>query len=145
MAYCTQADIEAVIGRDKLIQLTDNKGIGEVDLEVLGGAIADADAWINGYVQRKYGTPLDPVPRTIKRCSARETIYILQTARIPSVAGEQDRLDHEEREKWLLNVSKGIVSPGDDPVPAKSTEIVAEVLAPEDGEVTREAFDKAFI
>lgn len=62
MPYSTQADLAARFGVGELIQLTDHNGTGSIDLAVLGQAIADADAIIDGHLAGRYTLPLDPVP-----------------------------------------------------------------------------------
>lgn len=126
MAYCTQTDVQnAAGGAERLRALVDWDGDTAVDAEPIAQAIADADAWINSYVARKRAVPLSPAPDIVRLTSAREAVYLLKQARGMAVT-EDDKTNHEERERWLEGVAAGKISLGVDPSPAPSTANAAE-------------------
>ena len=54
------------------------------------------------------------------------------------MADDNDRLAHEERHQWLVEVSKGIVNPGADPIPTASPQSSPVILErDEDEDVSR--------
>lgn len=145
MAYCAQTDVEfAAGGYDRLVELTDLDAAGDVNTDVLAAAIADADAWINGYLQRRHAVPLASVPALVKAASAQETVYRLKVAR--RSATTEDKEQHEERLAWLRDVAKGLASVGVDPQPTKSTSVVPEVIerSSDDFPLSREGLDESW-
>jgi phage gp36-like protein len=79
MPYCTIDELKNKYTEQKIIELSSE---GEaVDNDVINECIADADAEINGYVQKVYSTPLDPIPRLIKKLSLNLTIANLYERR----------------------------------------------------------------
>lgn len=81
MAYSALADTQNQIEEAKLIQLTDDEGLGSVNEARVTRAIADADAEIDGYVGSRYVVPLSPVPDSIRRLSVELAIYNLYARR----------------------------------------------------------------
>jgi len=66
MAYVTQQQLIDEFGEDHLIQLTDRAGTGVIDEDVLNAYIAEIDNDIDGYLHRRYDTPIDPVPPALR-------------------------------------------------------------------------------
>lgn len=144
MAYSTQTDVElAAGGAAKLVELADQDGDGSLDTSAVEQAIADADALINSYAQRRNAVPYSPVPDIIRRYSAREAVYQLKVAR--GCVTELDQARHEELVKWLELLAKGHVTVGIEPEPAASSAHVAEEsdreteVANDSGKVSRES------
>jgi phage gp36-like protein len=108
MAYCTleKTSLYAKIPERDVIGLTDDKGLGKVDTDVVAAAIADADAEIDSYAGGRYDVPLFPVPGIIQSVSEEITIHNLyaRTRKIPDAV----RTRYEDAVKFLLNVAKGI-------------------------------------
>lgn len=67
MTYCTQADLIERFGAAEITQLSDRAGLGTLDSAVIDGAIADADAEIDGYLSGRYALPLANVPLVMTR------------------------------------------------------------------------------
>jgi phage gp36-like protein len=102
-------------------------------------SIAAADAWIDSHAQHRHRVPFDPVPQTIRDLSAAEAVYRLKTRR-RNMVSDRDHAEHEERLVWLRDLAKGLVSPGTDPRPRRSTSVVPAVLErPETEDISREA------
>lgn len=81
MAYSGISDILGQIEETKLIQLTDDEGVGTANEARIVRAIADADAEIDGYVGSRHAVPLSPVPESIRRLSVEIAIYNLHARR----------------------------------------------------------------
>ena len=66
------------------------------------------------------------MPDEIKTLAAQETIYRLMQLRtmVPDWAKEQ----HDERHIWLQDLAKGLVTPGIQPTPPKSSEVVPAII-----------------
>lgn len=134
MAYCIQADVENEAGgAQALVELCDlaRTRSGVLETAVLDAAIADADAWINGYVAKKRAVPLAaPVPAVIKRISQQEAVYILRGN--TRFTGERDREKHDENHATLRDIARGISTLGVDPQPAKSALVSPAVVLVDD-------------
>lgn len=112
MSYCAQADLLKRIDETTLIALTDDNNVA-IDTDVLAAAIADADALIDSYAGSKHSVPMSPVPEVVTAASCDLTLYNLYSRRdlgVPEV--RQKRRD--ETVAWLRDVSKGVVSLGED-------------------------------
>jgi len=66
MAYITLQQLIDEFGEDHLIQLTDRTGLDVIDVGVLNAYIAEIDNDIDGYLHRRYDTPIDPVPAALR-------------------------------------------------------------------------------
>lgn len=128
MPYATREDlVEAAGGTDRFLQMTDLDGDGVADDAIIEKAQASAESWIHSYAQKRFAVPfVDPVPDEIVRTSAEETIYRLLRNR--DMATSQEREDHHERLAWLERLAQGLVTPGFQPTPLKSTEVVADII-----------------
>ncbi|WP_427340611.1 gp436 family protein [Caloranaerobacter sp. DY30410] len=121
MSYCTVEEVRKVL-RDEAI----NKIVADEYIEdetqreamlipIIEEAIKDADGEIDGYLNKRYSTPLpSPVPRIISKLSKDIAVY-----NIFSRIG----IDEEDREKTVLtryrnaikfleNVARGIIDIG---------------------------------
>ena len=76
--YCTQADLEAVIGRQSLLVAapdpnnTPDPGTPDaVDTDAVARAIAAVSSHIDGWLRTRYSLPLADVPEVLRRAAAR--------------------------------------------------------------------------
>lgn len=104
MPYCTQSDLLKLIPEKELAQLTAETG-DTPDAAVVAEAIAKADGEINGFMGRRYQTPLSPVPDLVRSLSVDMAIYHLHSRR--SLAPEVRRQKYEDAVKFLKAVSLG--------------------------------------
>jgi phage gp36-like protein len=93
----------------ELIQLTDRDNLDVIDDTVINQAIDDASAEIDGYLA-KYTLPLANVPSVLNRVACDIARYFLYDDK----ATEQVTERYEKVTKFLLNVSKGVISLGVD-------------------------------
>ena len=118
--YVTRDDIvNAVGGEERLTQLTDYDNDGEEDAGTVDSAIEDAEALIDSYARKVFSTPFQaPIPPIIKTVAKQITVYNLRDRR--DAINDSDRVNHEDRIKWLENLAKGAVDPGIAPAPRAS-------------------------
>lgn len=110
MAYSALEHIQQRVNETTLIRLTTDSG-DAVDLVTVEGAIAEADAEIDGYVGRRHTVPLYPVPPMLTKISADIAVYNLYLLRPRSVPEEvKDR--YKDAVRFLKDVSAGVVSLG---------------------------------
>ncbi len=111
MTYASQADMVERFGNDEILALTDKNTTGMIDSTVLGMALADADATIDGYLAARYSPPLSSIPASIPMRAADLARYYLYGLQVP----EQVKARHDDAIAWLVQVAKGIVELGIDP------------------------------
>ena len=83
MTYATQADLVERFGADVMVQLTNRTDGQAIDAVVLGRALADADAEIDGYLATRYALPLASTPAVLVRLSADLARYQLCRDKVP--------------------------------------------------------------
>lgn len=137
MAYATQTQIQlAAGGAARLVQAADWDNDGALDTDVLAQAQNAADGWIDSYARLRFATPIAAPSTTLVRIAAEEAVYWLRKQR--GMVTDDDRKDHEERERWCKDLAAGRVRP-DEPLPAESTAVQsAWVDRPETEPVSRE-------
>ena len=109
MAYCTKQQMIDRFKEAELIQLTDIDSVGVINDSVLDQAIDDAMHEINSYLS-KYTLPLSVVPAVLVRKSCDITRYFLYD----DAATDEVSKRYDSAIKFLLNVSKGLISLGAD-------------------------------
>jgi phage gp36-like protein len=97
-------------GDAEIQQLTDKNNTGAIDATILGNALADADATIDGYLAARYTMPLSSVRASIPKRAADLARYYLYGLQVP----EKVQAAHDDAMAWLLQVSKGIIELGVD-------------------------------
>ena len=112
MPYAAQADIVSQLDEDILIQLTDDDDTGAIVAAVVTRAIADADAEIDGYCGVRYSVPFATVPGILRKFAVDIAIYNLYARRKGAPEDREKR--YQNAVKFLLNVSKGLISLGED-------------------------------
>ncbi len=114
MGYSTQADIENKrIPQATLIELTDDAGTGSVDADIVAGAIADADALIESYLEPAgYPVPLAAVPTLISRLSADIAAFYLYGRRPEFETPKRIEAGHDSGIRLLEKLQAGQVTFG---------------------------------
>lgn len=108
MTYATQQNMIDRFGADELIQLTDRANIGIIDAVVLGQALSDATAVIDGYLRAAYTLPLASIPSQLLRVCSDLARFYLYDDRVTEVV--QKRRD--EAVAWLKDVAAKRISLG---------------------------------
>jgi phage gp36-like protein len=113
MSYAQEADMVARYGNNELIPLTNPDVVGAtaIDANILQGALDDASAEIDSYLQSRYSLPLTTVPLTLVRHCCSIARYLLYADAAP----EEVRNRYKDAVTYLTNLSKGLVNIGADP------------------------------
>lgn len=113
MSYAVKQNMIDRFSQAELVQLTDRAipPTGAIIDAVLDGALADADAEIDGYLVGQYLLPLPSVPKNLVMLACDIARYKLYDDR----ATEQVRQRYEDAVKYLRSVGKGELSLGLDP------------------------------
>jgi len=114
VAYSTQADILDRISSSVLNSIADKDGDGSADSDVVSRAIADADSLIDSYVGVRHSVPLSTVPTVVRSCSVALAVYNLFVANPHASVPESWAEERKQWMSWLRDVSKGVVSLGED-------------------------------
>lgn len=101
MSYATRTDLEERYGATELTQRESMLATGAV-----AQALADADALIDGYLARRYKTPLDAPPSNLPRIACQLARYLI----LGNAADERARADYEDALAWLKDVAAGRVT-----------------------------------
>ena len=83
MTYATESDLVERFGFEELAQRTNRVDGSSIDTVVLGRALADADAEINGYLATRYSLPLSSTPAVLVRLAADMARYQLCADKVP--------------------------------------------------------------
>lgn len=125
MGYATQQDMVDRFGETELVQLTnrDNPAATTINATVIGKALADADAQIDGYLGR-YTLPLAIVPPMLTRHACDIARYHLYDER----ATEQAQKRYDDAIAYLKDVAKGDIllgptTAGETPAPADGAQV----------------------
>lgn len=127
MAYCTPQEVRDMIKDDVINALIGNNFIDDLAqreahiFPVIEGAVSDADAEIDGYLAKRYPTPLDPPPKVINKISKDIAVYnLFSRMGIDESSEEKNYLNrYHAAIKFLTLVADGKVSLGtnsEDPV-----------------------------
>jgi phage gp36-like protein len=119
MPYCTQTEIEKLIPRALLVELTDDENLGGVNLDRLDEAISQADAEIDAYISRRYSVPVEPVPALLRKLSGDMAVYHLYSRTVQSMP-EVRRERYTDAVRRLEAIARGIAGLGiaEEPAPA---------------------------
>lgn len=106
--YITQTDLEAELGADKLLQLTDPEGTGEVDAARVARAISFAEGTFDSYARTRYTLPV-PTTEKVKSVCVDLAVYNLQRSRAstPEKAEALKKSLYDPAIAFLNAMSKG--------------------------------------
>lgn len=99
MSYCTVAEVREMLKSDMLSEIIgddykeDSEEREKEIAKLIPVAIADADAEIDGYLAKRYSTPIEPAPKVINKFSKDIAVYNLSSRK---------GIDEEDREKTVL-------------------------------------------
>ena len=111
MFYCTAEDIEIQIGKESLIQLTnDNCEQNTIDTVVCEEAILYSSTLIDGYLRGRYNLPLNTQFPLLRVVAMDLSIYRLYSRRIMTEIPEVVCDAYKNAIKTLENLQKGIIT-----------------------------------
>jgi phage gp36-like protein len=107
MPYCTQQQLTDRYGEKLLRQLTDRATppAGAIDATVVGRALADTDALIDGYLKGRYVLPLATTPALLAYVAQAIAIYQLHVTAVP----EKIKDDYDGAIATLRAIASGTV------------------------------------
>ena len=138
MAYCTQSDMENLIPREVMVQLTDDESLGSVNAARLAEAIAQADAEADAYLARRYAVPVSPVPALLRKLSVDMAVYHLYSRTVHAMP-EIRRERYTDAIKRLEAIARGTAGLGADATAAPASE-----QSPWAGQTNRTGDDHVF-
>ena len=130
MAYCTLDDLKLAIDEERLLELTDDEGLGEIVQARIDEAIATAQGEVDGFLQERYEVPLDPVPALVKGACRDIAIYHLYSRKV-DVLPEIRVKRHDNSVKMLTHIAAGKISLGVADPPAEVNADTVRVKAPD--------------
>jgi len=124
--YCTQAQLETVVGTTLIQQLTDDEltGSGNAQIAVrVAKACTDASSVIDGFLRLRYSVPLaSPVPALITKISQDLTLFELHRRREHEVGMPAGALQAQQQALAQLKAMRdGDMDLGVEPPPAASS------------------------
>lgn len=119
MSYSTRDEVREMVKEDALNVIVGDTFRDEAEREamagpIIDGAIADADAEIDGYLAKRYAVPFSPVPRILNKLSKDIAVYNL-FSRIGIDEGTDQKTflnRYNAAIKYLTLVAEGTVSVG---------------------------------
>lgn len=107
MTYATLDLLTNRVGEAMLIALTDRGEVplGVVDTDVLGRALADADAIIDGYLAARYVLPLVSTPALIADLAQAITLWKLHV----TTPDDKVKADYDAAMRTLRDIAQGII------------------------------------
>lgn len=103
MTYATQADLVDRFGSTELAQRTNRVDGQTIDTVVLGRALADADAEIDGYLATRYTLPLTSTPVVLVRLACDLARYRLYDDGVPATVRQR----YEDAVAMLKRIAQG--------------------------------------
>jgi len=110
MTYATQQNMIDRFGNPEVIQITDHSNTGAIDATVLGQALADADAEIDGFLASRYVLPLTSEPPVLMRLACDIARYYLYDDR----ATDQVKERYQNARDFLTSIAQGKITLGVD-------------------------------
>ncbi|MBF0424329.1 MAG: DUF1320 domain-containing protein [Magnetococcales bacterium] len=124
--YCTGQDLVSRFGLDRVLERADRDGDGTPDADVIGMAIADAGAEIDGYLAARYPLPLATVPELLVRVASTLAFATLFGAEAP----EGVRALRTDAVRILQDLASGRVTLGGPDVAAPASRLEVAASAP---------------
>lgn len=132
MSYTNQSRLEKAISAAVVIQLTDDSGSGSIDSDNLNMAITTSDGEIDGYLQAHYSVPLVTTTGLVSAIADDLSIYYLYRRRRNSFLMPEDVVtNYDKRIKQLTMINEGKLDLGIEPVPASSSNVLAQSSGPD--------------
>lgn len=107
MTYTSLDQLETRFGKRLLVDLTDrsDEPTGEIDAQIVSGAITSAQALIDGFLVNHYALPLVEVPELISSLAEALVIYDLHVYE----ASEKIQAGEKSARKTLAQIADGTV------------------------------------
>lgn len=109
--YCTFDDLKKALDVERLVELTDDEGFGEVNQGRIDEAIAAAQGEVDGYLGKRFEVPLLEVPPLIRATAVDLSLYHLM-CRTLEVVPETRQKRYGEALRRLRDIASGVISLG---------------------------------
>jgi len=109
--YCTLDDLKLAIDEARLLELTDDEGMGVINQARIEAAIATAQGEVDGWLQERYDVPLVPVPALIKGACMDVAIFHLYSRRMETLPDVRIKR-YDNAGKLLARIADGKISLG---------------------------------
>lgn len=113
MAYATKDNMVSRFGLHEVIAISDRENSGDIDEAVLGAALVEATAEIEGYLAGRYALPLASVPPLVAGLCCDIARYRLSGASVLETDATRNR--YRDAVRLLEQISAGKVGLGLDP------------------------------
>lgn len=111
MDYCTSDDIEIQIGKNSLVQLTNDDNTQQtVDSVVVEEALIYSSTLIDGYLRGKYNLPLNTQFPLLRVIAIDICIYRLYSRRIYTEMPETISENYKNAIRTLEQLKKGVIT-----------------------------------
>lgn len=111
MDYCTSDDIEIQIGKNSLVQLTNDDNTQQtVDSVVVEEALIYSSTLIDGYLRGKYNLPLNTQFPLLRVITIDICIYRLYSRRIYTEMPETISENYKNAIRTLEQLKKGVIT-----------------------------------
>lgn len=126
--YCTYEDIEADIGFNDLLQITDDNKVGVVDELLVQTKIQNVENYINSYIQEHYDLPITSAAglSVLRKIAVALVVCDLYQRRLGLEYPESLILRRQEAINDLMKIQKGIIN-----LQANENKIVKKYLVSE--------------
>lgn len=114
--YATAADMIRQFTRREVLALTDPEDTGDIDQDILDGALRAASAEIDTYLGGRYRLPLSPAPQHLVRVCCDITRYVLTGDERQDTDTINDRYRAAVRFLELVSSGKVTLGPADNGV-----------------------------
>ena len=146
MVYAEPSDMIARYPNRDLVQLTNEDPTQiSIDQSVLGQALADASAEIDGYLESRFTLPLTDPPAVLARVTCDIAMYRLQALR-PLHDLAEARRRYDDAVALLVRVADGTLTLGlalDNQEPAEAAgAVVTDAGGDRSGELPRRVFSR---
>ncbi len=110
--YCTYEDIEADIGFNDLLQITDDNKVGVVDELLVQTKIQNVENYINSYIQEHYDLPITSAAglSVLRKIAVALVVCDLYQRRLGLEYPESLVLRRQEAINDLMKIQKGIIN-----------------------------------
>jgi phage gp36-like protein len=115
MAYCTVTDISNAITSEKVKQLTDDPGLGQIDQALVAAVITAADELINGFLRAGgYTLPLASTPPILLDVSVDIVVFKLYERKFRTNMPESIVKKYDSMIKLMKDIQKRVFLIGAD-------------------------------
>lgn len=112
--YCTLQDMIVYMTPELISQITDDQGLEEINMDMIGYVINQSSDMIDGYIRGRYPVPIPvPVPTMIEDIAARMAVFFLWKRGLSTTLPDQIKEDYNYCIRTLIGCQQGKINPFD--------------------------------